>query len=277
MDHQYANKNRDCFTSSKEIMASQMALAYSTLSRVERTCPYSQENRPSDAGDQILAQNIFILLQKARNYTEETCVKFQRWLDRPIPHSAQKYQKKQGQPEERDLIYDIFLAPASMSIKNSDDNDTETIDEITRDEEYDTFDETAIGIDTHKQLNVPNQRQQQSTQSSSSKIPQPKELDPVEFQKQQQELLEEELASMASRLKLSTLAMNATLQTQTKELDNMEQLAQTNLGMEEEFGNLESNWYCHWGMDTMFHGHEDSTQEKDWKGEFTCQSPFWEK
>ena len=60
MDRQYANKNRDCFTSSKEIMASQMALAYSTLSRVERTCPYSQENRPSDAGDQILAQNIFI-------------------------------------------------------------------------------------------------------------------------------------------------------------------------------------------------------------------------
>ena len=96
MDHQYANKNRDCFTSSKEIMASQMALAYSTLSRVERTCPYSQENRPSDAGDQILAQNIFILLQKARNYTEETCVKFQRWLDRPIPHSAQKYQKKRA-------------------------------------------------------------------------------------------------------------------------------------------------------------------------------------
>ena len=232
MDRQYANKNRDCFTSSKKIMASQMTLAYSTLSRVERTCPYSQENIPTDevSGDQILEQNIFILLQKARNYTEETCVKFQRWLDRPMPHPAQKYQKKQGSPEERDLIYDIFLAPASTStsMKNSEHDDTETLDEITGDEEYDAFDETAIGNDPNKQLNVQSQRQQ-SIQSSSSRLPPPKEMDPVEFQKQQQELLEEELASMASRLKSSTLAMNATLQTQTKELDNMEQLAQTNL------------------------------------------------
>lgn len=235
MDRQYANKNRDCFTSSKKIMASQISLAYSTLSRVERTCPYSQENillTDEVSGDHtILQQNIFILLQKARNYTDETCVKFQRWLERPMPHPAQKkYQKKQGSPEERDLIYDIFLSPASTStsITNSEDDDTETLDEINKDEYDDDFDETATGIDINKQLNFQNQRQQ-STQSSSSRLPPPKEMDPIEFQKQQQELLEEELASMASRLKSSTLTMNATLQTQTKELDNMEQLAQTNL------------------------------------------------
>ena len=232
IDRQYANIDKDQNRSRIfRVMNSQMALAYSTLSRVERTCPFSpraHENKAEEDSDQIFQQSTF-LVQQARNHTEKTCAKLQRWFDLPSSQRARWHQNKQV-PQERDLIHDSFFAPATQAPPplNGGEVESDPLDEFSIDGGEDVNEETVARTDfiaqgpTHVQS-----LRQQSTQPSSK--PPPKELDPVEFQKQQQELLEEELASMASRLKSSTLAMNATLQTQTKELDDMEQLAQTNL------------------------------------------------
>ena len=224
MDRQFANIVEDQNRArASRVMNSQMALAYSTLSRVERTCPISpraHENKADEDSDRIIQQST-ILVQKARNHTEKTCAKLQRWLDRPSSHRAQWHQNKQV-PQERDLIHDIFFAPATP------EDESDPLDKFSIDGGEDVNEGTVARTDFSAQGSTNVQRlRQQSTEPL--RIPPPKELDPVEFQKQQQELLEEELASMASRLKSSTLAMNATLQTQTKELDDMEHLAQTNL------------------------------------------------
>ena len=224
MDRQYAIIDEDQNRArASRVMNSRMALAYSTLSRVERTCPFSpraHENKPDEDSDRIIQQSL-ILVQKARNHTEKTCAKLQRWLDRPSSHRAQRHRNNQV-PQERDFIHDIFFAPATP------EDESDPLDKFSIDGGEDVYEETVARTDFLVQgsTNVISLRQQSI---EPSRIPPPKELDPVEFQKHQQELLEEDLASMASRLKSSTLAMNATLQTQTKELDDMEHLAQTNL------------------------------------------------
>ena len=223
MDRQYANIDEDQNRArASRVMNSRMALAYSTLSRVERTCPFSpraHENKADEDSDRIIQQSL-ILVQKARNHTEKTCAKLQRWLDRPSSHRAQWHQNNQV-PQERDFIHDIFFAPATP------EDESDPLDKFSLDGGEDVYEETVARTDFLVQGSTNDSLRQQSIEPS--RIPPPKELDPVEFQKQQQELLEEELASMASRLKSSTLAMNATLQTQTKELDDMEHLAQKNL------------------------------------------------
>jgi hypothetical protein len=228
MDRQYANNAKDQNRArASRVMNSQMALAYSTLSRVERTCPFSPrayESMAEEDSDRIFQRSVHILLQKARNHTQETCAKLQRLLDQPSSHPAQRHQKKQV-PQERDLIHDIFLAPATPESISGGEDESEPLDEFSIGEGDDDKEETVARIDITAQASTHVQSQRQQP----PRIPPTKELDPVEFQKQQQELLEEELASMASRLKSSTLAMNATLQSQTKDLDDMEHMAQTNL------------------------------------------------
>jgi hypothetical protein len=228
MDHQYKNSAQDQNRArTSRVMNSQVALAYSTLWRVERTCPFSpcdaHENKAEENSDRIFQRRIHILLQKARSRTEETCTRLKSWLDRPYSHPAKRHQKEQ-MPRERDMINDIFLAPATPSSSSGGEDESELLDELSVDVGGDDNEDTVAKMDLAGQGSTHAQ-----SQRHLPRIPPPEELDPVNFQKQQQELLEEELASMASRLKSSTLAMNATLQSQTKELDEMEQLAQTNL------------------------------------------------
>ncbi|KAL7543593.1 hypothetical protein ACHAXR_012887 [Thalassiosira sp. AJA248-18] len=234
MNRQFANpkarSNRisGAASSRSRIMKSQMTLAYSSLEKLERTFPsVQQQTIPNDdnAGDanQVFHQKIHHLLQKLRNDTEDTCAKFQRRLD--------SHNGRQQMHEERDIIYDIFLAPVGLE-KESDHSDE--LEEFSIEGEGDEYEDAVAGNNANAQTSTPVQnkqhyqhqptRKQKEAAAAASAV-----VDPVEFQKQQQELLEEELASMASRLKSSTLAMNVTLQTQTKELGDMETLAQTNL------------------------------------------------
>mmetsp|Transcript_34275 Transcript_34275/g.73040 ORF Transcript_34275/g.73040 Transcript_34275/m.73040 type:complete len:1173 (-) Transcript_34275:73-3591(-) len=208
MNQQYANPKAHAprTTSRERRMGCQIALARSALARAERTLPAHDVD---DDSNQVFYRNCHSLLRNLRNETEETCTKFQRWLDR---RAAQQ----QHIPKERDLIYDIFLAPAPTT--DEGDGSEPQLDDFSEDDEGDVY-------EGENAAPTPVQRQQPSRPTR-----QPQEdVDPVEFQRQQQELLEEELASMASRLKSSTLAMNKTLKTQTEELDEMEELAQTNL------------------------------------------------
>ncbi|KAL9181528.1 hypothetical protein ACHAXT_010333, partial [Thalassiosira profunda] len=193
----------------ERVMESQMSCAQSLLSKVEGTFPSFAED------EQVYHQNCQVLLQKLRSDTGETIAKFQRWLDRRS--------EQQPGPKERDLLYDIFLAPDDPAPQ---DETEEVLEEFALEELDDFGDEGGDGIgntaNTQQASNVRRQEPQRQRDQTGA-------LDPVEFQKQQQQLLEEELASMASRLKSSTLAMNSTLKTQTRDLDDMEQLAQTNL------------------------------------------------
>jgi len=231
MNQQYAKPKDNNYGRASRIMNSQMALAYSMLAKVERTFPSPQqpmvqENNAEDAVNPVLHQNCHILLQKLRNDTEGTCAKSQRWLD-----SRSSARQQQNMPQERDLIYDIFFAPDPALINNEKKDESNEFDEDEEDDGYE--DDNVASNKANTQTPTPNQSQRQQSQPTRKPPPAQQQqevaIDPVEFQKQQQELLEEELASMATRLKSSTLAMNSTLQTQTKELDDMEVLAQTNL------------------------------------------------
>eukprot|EP00579_Thalassiosira_antarctica_P009464 CAMPEP_0201918194 /NCGR_PEP_ID=MMETSP0903-20130614/7427_1 /ASSEMBLY_ACC=CAM_ASM_000552 /TAXON_ID=420261 /ORGANISM="Thalassiosira antarctica, Strain CCMP982" /LENGTH=354 /DNA_ID=CAMNT_0048454463 /DNA_START=68 /DNA_END=1129 /DNA_ORIENTATION=- len=233
MNQQYANPKSQHYastTSRERIMKSQVTLAYSMLAKVERTFPSLQEQQNNvDDVNQVLYQNFHHLLQKLQNDTEDTCAKFERWLDR-------RSSTRQQMPQERDLIYDIFLAPAVDPAAANEEDPSELLPLDDFDEydggEADGYEDTSVaGNNANTQASTPTQSQRRQQQQSQQPTRKQQEVavDPVEFQKQQQELLEEELASMATRLKSSTLAMNATLQTQTKDLDDMEVLAQTNL------------------------------------------------
>ena len=136
------------------------------------------------------------------------------------------------------VIYKTFFAP--LEPVNQDEPLRDFSDDegyYDDDEDYDDFDNDDALEHNNNTPPAPTQNRSHSTSSRKASIVikqqqkprRSEDIDPVEFQKQQQELLEEELASMATRLKTSTLAMNATLQTQTKDLESMEDIAQTNL------------------------------------------------
>ena len=255
-DHLLAQKSR-------RRMTSQIELAYSMLAKAERTCPYSlpltvqpsspppprsrpvndrHERSQAEEGtlhlDPKVLQNMNTLLLAIRNYADETFAKFQRWLDR-LPSAAST-----SPWEGQDLIYNIFLAPKNDT--EEDDEEDEPLDQASAIvAENDGSDDPIIGSDMSSRgtTSIPNSPSHKLRHPPATTTPSHPPtyrtphastkddniLDPVKFQKQQQKLLEEELASMTSRLKSTTLAMNATLQSQTKELDSMEQLAQSNL------------------------------------------------
>ena len=208
----------------------------------------------------IFHDNIYKLLDTLRNDTISVCTKFQSRLDR---HYSSKQQQQQQQlvqnknhyqqsfdnsamPGERDSFDDIFFSSdqdcpflQSSSVEERDGNN-EPYDD--NEEDYNDFDENEghdyFEEEKHTDPSSPAQKrahhnsrlqQHQQQQRQKQRHQETNEIDPIEFQKQQQHLLEEELSSLAARLKSSTLAMNATLQTQTHDLEDMEQLAQNNL------------------------------------------------
>ncbi len=252
------DRNSPAAQKSKE-MKRQIELAYSMLAKAESTSPYHSmaalQQQPPTTTDDIARvvrraaattvavaadediddeyfldptfhQNMNTLLHAIRNYTDKTCIKFQRWLDEH-PSSAR------SSVEEKDLIYGIFLAPENDDgdeIGKYGDGPRIQTSESGMERESHTDgsgDENAVLSEASIPRSIQNQPRQALLSHSPSKNV--AMIDPIQFQKQQQELLEEELASMASRLKSTTLAMNATLQSQTKDLDSMEQLAQSNL------------------------------------------------
>ncbi|KAL7546971.1 hypothetical protein ACHAWF_010292 [Thalassiosira exigua] len=203
----------------ERIMEGQVALARSALAELERTFPVDREQRSwgvSGGGDDnaLYRQNLHFLIEKLRTDTEDACSKVRRRLDR--------LSSRRQAPPERDLLYDIFLAPDSPPPATEE----EAMDEFDfgEEEEEDAYDDTGVtaGGDENAQGPAPVHNQRRHPQPS-------RPIDPVEFQKQQQELLEQELASMAARLKDSTQTMNATLKSQTEDVDVLGELAQTNL------------------------------------------------
>ena len=226
MNEQYNNNNNTKQSNNNthdthQRMKSQMALACSQLNKLERMFPSlplpQHDDNVVKFNNQILYQNLHTLLQKLQIDADETCAKFQRWLDR----------NNNKANEERDLIYDMFLSPEDAYEKVSEEEEEE------EDMLLDEFSDDEHDVDNNDQIQYQQQQQSQLARkqptSVSTTTKRHESLDPVEFQKQQQELLEVELSDMASRLKHSTLAMNVTLQTQTKDLDDMETLAQNNL------------------------------------------------
>jgi hypothetical protein len=238
MKDQFANPNNDgapyrSSSSSKyQRMKGQINLAFSGQARIEQTFPSSppmtnnhnnnNDTTIPDDGDKqesIFFENAHRLVQSMREETEDICGKFHEWLSR---HPEQELQMKYN------VIANIFFAPLEPVATQddplddfSDEGDGDGVD-VEEDEDLNNADESPVLIQKRSQPTtrraIPNTRQHRN-----------EDIDPVEFQKQQQELLEEELSSMATQLKSSTLAMNATLQTQTKDLEGMEDIAQANL------------------------------------------------
>ena len=154
METQYANPNKSYNTPlfstgsdslapcREKTMESQIRLAIKSLERIETSFPTMEKhlllNNENNAQQQegvihhVFRQNIHNLLQKIRHDTDETCGKYQRYLDS---------RQRQMMPTERDLIYDIFLAPAhskTPTMKEVDD-ESDVLDEFS-DEEGDNDD-----------------------------------------------------------------------------------------------------------------------------------------
>jgi hypothetical protein len=236
MKEVYENPNNGnngslCRPSKHQRMKSQINLALSGQARIEQTSPFSHQMTNNDdttrADDRdkhqpILYENAHRLVQTMREETEDMCNKFHEWLNR---HPEQQHVKE-------NLIANIFFAPLEQVIIQ--DEPLDDFDEGDGNED-DRIDDIADLKHMGNGSPVPTQKRAQSTTrkviptSQQLRNERSEDIDPIEFQKQQQELLEEELSSMAARLKSSTLAMNATLQTQTKDLESMEDIAQANL------------------------------------------------
>ena len=208
-------------------MKGQINLAYAGQARIEQTFP----TPPIDdtAGQSLFNKNAQLLIYTMRKETDDICNKFHEWLSR--------YPTEQQMQDN--VIYKTFFAP--LEPVNQDEPLCDFSDDegdYDDDEDYDDFDNDDALEHNNNTPPAPTQNRSHSTSSRKAstamnqqqqKPRRSEDIDPVEFQKQQQELLEEELASMATRLKSSTLAMNATLQTQTKDLESMEDIAQANL------------------------------------------------
>jgi hypothetical protein len=85
--------------------------------------------------------------------------------------------------------------------------------------------------DTNSNTNSDNnaeQQQQQQTQKNANTTNTPKQTS-TQIQKQQEEILQQEISEMASRLKQSSLGINSTLTAQNIDLFEMEELARDNL------------------------------------------------
>ena len=222
---QYTNAAQS--NSISQRMKSQMKLACTLLEKVECTFPslsqqqLANESNKTDVmlqNNHMFQENAHNLMQTLQHDTNDTCTRFQHWLDRHCNSQQQ---------EERDLIYDMFL-----STEDAYDNHHESSEELLDDKFSDDgiIDvEDSSGSGQQQSQTQQYQKQQPIRKQPPSATTSRQEMDPTKLQKQQQELLEAELSDMAKHLKNSTLAMNATLQTQTKDLDDMEVLAQTNL------------------------------------------------
>eukprot|EP00984_Skeletonema_dohrnii_P015237 scaffold6538_cov113-Skeletonema_dohrnii-CCMP3373.AAC.1 len=231
MKEQFANPSSGASyqsSSKHQRMKGQINLALSGQARIEQTFPSimppmtdnSEDTTIADDDDDkqnpIFYENVHRLVQSMRNETEDICNKFHEWLSR---HPEQQ--------TKENVIAKIFFAPLEPEVTQD-----ELLDEFSDegDDDVDDFNDDNEDLNRTDKSPVPTQKRQSTTRKVfPTKQQRNEDIDPVEFQKQQQELLEEELSSMATRLKSSTLAMNATLQTQTKDLEGMEDIAQANL------------------------------------------------
>ncbi len=230
MKEQYATSNCGAaYRSSLKhhiLMKGQINLAFSGQARIEQTFPsHNDDTTLADDGDKqqpIFYENAHRLVRNMREETEDICRKFHEWLSR---------HPEQEQRMTENVIANIFFAPlepvASQDEPLDDFSDEEDVDGDNFDDEVDRdrVDESPVP-NGNKSHHATTRKEFPATKQHRNEN---EDIDPVEFQKQQQELLEEELSSMAERLKSSTLAMNATLQTQTKDLEGMEDIAQANL------------------------------------------------
>jgi len=231
MKEQFANPNSGASyrsSSKHHRMKGQINLALSGQARIEQTFPsimppMTDNNEDTTIADDdddkqkpIFYENAHRLVQSMRDETDDICNKFHEWLSR---HPEQQ--------TKENVIAKIFFAPLEPEATQD-----ELLDEFSDegDDDIDDFDDDNEDLNRTDKSPVPTQKRQSTTRKVfPTKQQRNEDIDPVEFQKQQQELLEEELSSMATRLKSSTLAMNATLQTQTKDLEGMEDIAQANL------------------------------------------------
>mmetsp|Transcript_18537 Transcript_18537/g.40103 ORF Transcript_18537/g.40103 Transcript_18537/m.40103 type:complete len:797 (+) Transcript_18537:94-2484(+) len=220
---------------------SQLILAQSNLATIERNfTPHLYEyqnqrmNTTSFANVNDENHNFYVrigqLIETLQRDTHDLCAKHQDWLDRQ--QSIQHNNQMGVSGETRDLIEDIFLTSDEQFARmypQKYEQQQPTYTELLGEFNDDVGEHSKGELEDINHDNKSHQPQQPIQRNRQPPTSRNDDIDPIEFQKQQQQLLEDELSSLATRLKSSTLAMNATLQTQTHDLEDMEQLAQSNL------------------------------------------------
>lgn len=195
------------------ITACQLRLAMSAMHEIEYVLVPSLND---DKLGENCRQNLDRLLDHLRSNVQEM-------------HSLHHHKSLE---QKRDLIDEIFLSPVHQSpllmrrnhmeqeeyfeLKLSDEEDITANDEPSSNPSVQSTNLLHASRTHTKSIN------KHSTQQHQQSIDQ-------DFQKQQQLLLESELSTLASHLKSFTLAMNATLSSQTRELEEFETIAQHNL------------------------------------------------
>lgn len=203
-DHASAWRHR----SRQRVMRSQVAIATRSASGLEAAFSALAAAQRQCGVDDARMRGYHEAMQKLQVDTRAVCETFQTWLENNPDDTR---------PRRPGALRRIFVLPETDT---SEDSKEDYLDEF----EFE-FEDGGEANDTSS----PSSTRQSQHDPSLEKQRQTSDLDAVEIQREQQEMLEAELASMATRLKSSTMAMNATLKTQTKDLDSMEELAQTNL------------------------------------------------
>ena len=204
MNQQYQTAKTSNSSAKNNLMNSQMKLAYSHLDRIQRTFPpiSSSDDVDNDEmiiNNQMFHQNLHTLLQKLRYDTEEICVKYQRWLANRHQDNHNNITTMVEEEKERDLIHDMFLAQDDTYEKgveqNANDSEELLLDDFSDDDDGILDEEYGAANNEPASSSTPvqNQFQQQQLRKQHHPRKRDEEVDPVEFQKQQQELLEQEL------------------------------------------------------------------------------------
>ncbi|KAL3769927.1 hypothetical protein ACHAWO_001875 [Cyclotella atomus] len=195
-------------TSDIHITASQLRLAMNTMHEIECVLVPILQN---ETLEENVRQNLDRLLDHLRSNVQEM-YSF---------HHHKLLEKK------RDLIDEIFLLPVHQSplLMRQEEECCEL--KLESSDEEDATVDVKSSSSPSIQSTIHHSYRTKSTNKHSSNHQQ--ESIDADFQKQQQLLLESELSTLASHLKSSTLAMNATLSSQTRELEEFETIAQNNL------------------------------------------------
>eukprot|EP00956_Cyclotella_meneghiniana_P002369 scaffold2647_cov21-Cyclotella_meneghiniana.AAC.1 len=236
----------------QEVLSAQIRLAESSIHEIETNfvplLHHDLDHRPMETLEEYelnFHTNMEYLLEELRRDVLTVCTNHRRrlqelLLEQDAATTAAATAAGDGKQRQRDYIAEIFLmnmeeSPMFMkNIKKKNDN----IQYEEKKEEYE------LGLEEdeetlHKQIMHPLQPSRHRTQRqppSSSAAAKTNTaaatvVDPIEFQKQQQHQLEIELSTLASRLKSSTLSIQSSLQNQTAELSQFEELAQDNLNV----------------------------------------------
>ena len=193
--------------SRQSVMRSQVAIAKRSASGLEAAFSALAEAQRECGVDDARMRGYHEAMQRVQADTRAVCDRFEIWLE-SNPDDT-------GMPRVS-ALQRIFVLPDP---DHSEDSKEDYLDEFAEED----------GGEANDTSPSPARQMQNEPPDNLKKQRQTSDLDAAEIQREQQEMLEAELASMATRLKSSTMAMNATLQTQTRDLDAMEELAQTNL------------------------------------------------